>query len=518
MRRLVRLFALLAVTAACLPVAPAAAIPFPVTSTADGGNETLRWAIEEANDRAGADSIPIEVTGTIDLGTALPMVADDVAIAGPGADALTVRRNAEAPFRIFHFGDGVTASLEGVTVADGAEEILAGGILNDNGSLTLTGVVVSGNEVVGSGSGLVNVHGGGIASYGPLTVRESVIRGNRAIAEGGSPATLAGGGGISALETLTVAGSTISGNVAQAIGEGGTQAEAAGGGIRAMGEAATVERSTVSGNSVEAVGGSSVNVAQGGGVRGAHLTLTSSTVTGNEIASAGTSLGANLELVGASLVRDTIVSDALGDAGSCGGSEASGGFNLDEDGSCGFGQATDLASVAAGIDPVLGANGGPTPTHALLAGSPAIDRGSAFGSAIDQRGLARPSDFTAIGNAAGGDGSDIGAFELQVPPAPVPGPVHLNSTQADRQAPNTRIVIAPPRVTYKRLAKFRFASTEPQSTFQCKVDKRRWRGCSNPFKRRVKPGKHLFKVRAIDRFGNVDPSPARFGWRVKPLS
>jgi len=34
----------------------------------------------------------------------------------------------------------------------------------------------------------------------------------------------------------------------------------------------------------------------------------------------------------------------------------------------------------------------------------------------------------------------------------------------------------------------------------------------------VKPGRHVFKVRAIDRFCNIDPAPARFGWRVKPLS
>jgi hypothetical protein len=511
MRRPVRLFALFAMATACLPVASASALPFPVKSTADSGNGTLRWAIEEANDRPGADSIPIEVTGTINLETALDMIADDVAIIGPGAAALTVRRNAEAPFRIFHFGDGVTAFLEGVTVADGVEEILAGGILNDNGSLTLTGVVVTGNEVVGSGI----VHGGGIANYGTLTVRESEIRGNKAIAEGGSTATIAEGGGISAAGTLTVVGSTVSGNQVQALGEGSTQVEAIGGGIRALGESASVERSTVSGNSIEAIEGSSITVAQGGGLRGIHLTLTSSTVTGNEIASDATALGANLELVGTSLVRSTILSNALGDAKSCSGPEASGGFNLDEDGSCGFGQATDLASVAAGIDPVLGANGGPTPTHALLAGSPAIDRGNAFGSPVDQRNLPRPSDFTTIGNFEGGDGSDIGAFELQAPP---PSPVLVAANAADRQAPNTRIVSGPPRVTYKRLAKFRFASTEPQSTFQCKVDKRRWRGCANPYKRKVSAGaKHVFKVRAIDRFGNVDPTPARFGWRVKSI-
>jgi hypothetical protein len=88
----------------------------------------------------------------------------------------------------------------------------------------------------------------------------------------------------------------------------------------------------------------------------------------------------------------------------------------------------------------------------------------------------------------------------------------------DRTPPNTRILRGPSRVTFDRLAKFRFNSTEAQSSFQCKVDMRRWRGCRSPYERRVGAGaKHLFKVRAIDRFGNVDPTPARFGWRVKAL-
>lgn len=508
-----QLSALVVLATACLPVAPAAALYFPVTNTEDSGNETLRWAIEEANDHEGPDTIPIEATGTIDLEEVLPMVSGDVEITGPGADELTVRRSAEAAFRIFHFGDGVTASLEGVTVTDGVEAIVGGGILNDNGSLTLTGVIVTGNEVTDGGV-LPIVHGGGIASYGPLTVRESVIEGNTAIAQGGTT-TVAEGGGISSLSALTVDRSTISENVAQALGTGGTQVSAHGGGIRAVGDSATIERSTVSGNSATATEGANLVVASGGGIQGVGVTLTSSTVTGNEISSEKTAAGANLDISGTTLVRNTIVSAALGDAESCSGPETSGGFNLDEDGSCEFGQSTDMDGVVAGIDPLLKDNGGPTPTHELLSGSPAIDRGNSFGSAIDQRGLPRPSDFASIGNAEGGDGSDIGAFELQ---APAPTPVLVTTTPADTHPPNTRIVFAPPRVTYKRLAKFRFASTERQSTFQCKVDQGRWRGCRNPCKRRVSAGaKHVFKVRAVDRFGNVDPTPARFGWRVKEI-
>ena len=101
----------------------------------------------------------------------------------------------------------------------------------------------------------------------------------------------------------------------------------------------------------------------------------------------------------------------------CSGAEISdGGYNLDSDNTCGF--SPDNNSIS-GQDPKLGAladNGGPTMTHALLEGSPAIDKGKAFGESTDQRGLPRPSNFVGIVNAA--DGSDIGAFELQAPPTP----------------------------------------------------------------------------------------------------
>jgi len=72
---------------------------------------------------------------------------------------------------------------------------------------------------------------------------------------------------------------------------------------------------------------------------------------------------------------------------------------------------TDLV----GIDPKLGPlqdNGGPTLTHALLAGSPAIDGGASSFVSFDQRGEPRPVDDPAVPNGVGGDASDIGAFEV----------------------------------------------------------------------------------------------------------
>jgi hypothetical protein len=513
MRRALRLFALLSLVALCLPVEAAIADPYPVNSLANSGPGTLRQAIVDANAHPGEDSIPINVTGTIKLAEILPPVEGNVSIVGPGASSLTVERDAPVGFRIFNFSNGITASLSGLTVTGGVAPTGHG-----NGNLTLIRVVVADNEAPVIAAMQAGAEGAGVYSAGPLTIRESVIRHNWANIRGGTISAFAAGGGVIAYSVVTVDRSTISNNVAEAVGEG-NHAGALGGGLYAVGPA-IVEGSTISGNTVLATG-SLTNEARGGGLRGKELTLTNSTVTGNSLASNGTKTGANIHLGGTSLIHNTIVANPLG-GGSCsteGAPLTSGGFNLDQDGSCQFGQGSDLV----GVDPLLGPlleNGGPTPTHALLGGSIAIDRGSSFGATTDQRGFTRPVDFATISNKEGGDGSDIGAFELQAPP---PLPILVRATPGDTHPPHTRIVSGPTRVTFVQLAKFRFASTESQSSFQCKVDKGRWRGCRSPFKRTVKAGagagrKHVFQVRAIDRFGNVDPTPARFGWRVKKIT
>jgi hypothetical protein len=63
----------------------------------------------------------------------------------------------------------------------------------------------------------------------------------------------------------------------------------------------------------------------------------------------------------------------------------------------------------------LADNGGPTQTMELLPGSPAIDAGIAAGASFDQRGLPRTVDDPGVANAATSDGTDIGAFEAEVP-------------------------------------------------------------------------------------------------------
>jgi DNA-binding beta-propeller fold protein YncE len=83
----------------------------------------------------------------------------------------------------------------------------------------------------------------------------------------------------------------------------------------------------------------------------------------------------------------------------------------------------------------------------------------------------------------------------------------------DRRPPNTRIRGGPPKTTRSRTARFRFTSTERRSRFECKLDKRRWARCKSPKRYTgVKRGKRTFQVRAIDRAGNTDLSPAKRSW------
>jgi hypothetical protein len=133
------------------------------------------------------------------------------------------------------------------------------------------------------------------------------------------------------------------------------------------------------------------------------LTVTNSTLSGNSANGAGGYNGGGIVSFGPSTTfQNTIVANSPS-GGDCYGTINEGGHNLDSDGSCGFDTANNSLS---GVDPMLGDladNGGPTKTHALLEGSPAIDKGDPFGATTDQRGVARPQ----------GAASDIGAFEFE---------------------------------------------------------------------------------------------------------
>jgi hypothetical protein len=246
--------------------------------------------------------------------------------------------------------------------------------ITDDAGLTMTGqknITISGNDA----SQVFRVEPAAVFNLKNLTVAD----GNFFFGAG-----LHNNGG-----TVKVSNSTFSGNSAS---------EGNGGAIENSGTM-TVTNSTFSGNSGRF----------GGGIfNGGSLKVTNSTFSGNSALLAGGGIANGSDQVTATL-KNTIVANSFASSECLGASD--GGYNLIEDGSC------ITKNTSRSGDPNLGAlaeNGGPTQTMALQAGSKAIDQGKAFGATItDQRGLPRTVDFPFITNSEGGDGSDIGAYEVQ---------------------------------------------------------------------------------------------------------
>jgi hypothetical protein len=357
-----------------LAIQPAAAATIAVTNTNDAGPGSLRHAIASA---AWGDTVDVQLSGcpcTITLTSGEIVIDKTLTLVGPGANMFTVSGNNAS--RIFRVESGVTVDISGVTLTHGNVNDDVGGAIVNAGALYVARSTIVASAAITS---TVLTNGGGIYNGAVLVVTESTIAGN----------TAAYGGGIYNLGYLYVINSTISSN----------EAFAGGGGIyfsNAFGQA-TVYNSTIAAN------------ASTNGAPGIHLTQPNyNTYVRNTIVAGG-----NPGEINFSDVQGLFVSQ---------------GFNLIgvAEGNTGFTQATDLRGTsAAPLDPVLGPlqdNGGPTPTHALLPGSPAIDKGHfnidpfTFNPIKhDQRGMPLPIDDPAIPNAAESMGEDIGAFELQIP-------------------------------------------------------------------------------------------------------
>jgi Chlamydia polymorphic membrane protein (Chlamydia_PMP) repeat len=376
----------------CLIALSTQAATITVMNTNDSGAGSLRQALMDA---ANADRITFDSSlngQTITLANEELLVDKSVTINGPGSDNLTVDGNHGS--RVFHVSRWVSAAIAGLTITNGEEA--GGGIYNDHATLAVDNCTVSGNHA-GGGGGVFNDGSNGSAT---LTVTNSTFTGN----SGNAPFSVGSGGGIfnsgnSGSATLTVTNSTFSGNWAGVPGEYGW-----GGGIYNYGfegsATLTVTNSTFSGNSAGAAGGGIYN-------SGGTVTI------GGTILKTGAS-GENLYNAG------TIISS---------------GYNLSNDNGAGL-----LTAIGDQIntDPMLGPlqdNGGPTFTHAPLTGSPAIDAGKNFtAGTTDQRGagFVRTFDDSSIANANGGDGTDIGAFEVQAPPsqyaASIQQPINADGT------------------------------------------------------------------------------------------
>jgi bacillolysin len=88
--------------------------------------------------------------------------------------------------------------------------------------------------------------------------------------------------------------------------------------------------------------------------------------------------------------------------------------------------------------------------------------------------------------------------------------------RVDATAPGTRITSGPQSPTRSRRATFRFTATEADSTFLCSLDGRAFRSCKSPKRYTgLSRGRHTLRVKAKDRAGNVDRTPATRVWRVR---
>jgi hypothetical protein len=174
---------------------------------------------------------------------------------------------------------------------------------------------------------------------------------------------------------------------------------------------------------------------------GGKFSILASTLVGNSA-----SVGGNAAWGTGVRIGDSVLGGGSGDPGqeNCSTAATSLGFNLESADECGFHGPGDRVD----LDPQLGPlqeNGGPTPTMLPAPTSPLVDQGASFGLTSDQRGLLRPVEYPGVPNSTvpGADGSDIGATELQPPPAllptsrasssTVPLTIHLGKLRKDRK-------------------------------------------------------------------------------------
>ncbi len=382
-------------------------VPQPLSTAVivvDGGC-SLGEAIQSANSdsavggcTAGSGTDTLELTDDVDISApfggnnGLPPVTSEIVVEGNGH---TVARTGGENFRIFDNPSSGDLHLKNITITGG--DVVQGlddegGGVRNRGTLLIEGSLITGNHAFDAG--------GGIFNQGTATVINSTLSNN---------STFEDGGGIYSDfdATTTVIDSEITGNYSFWDGSGIFAYEG-----NYPDEGITITGSTISGNEHS-------GVVIFYGLSNNTLTITNSTISGNGndgmyiLGSFGGIVVENSTFVGNGgdnldgYVFDNpayfknVISAYAGGADCSFDGFTDGGGNFGSDGSCGPNDIT-------GLDPVLADNGGPTRTHALLAGSSAIDAGGDCGFAADQRGFGRDASC------------DSGAFEFDGAP-PVEG-------------------------------------------------------------------------------------------------
>jgi beta-glucanase (GH16 family) len=359
-----------------------------VLNTNDNGAGSLRKALGTVCVGGTINFADALADQTITLTSGPLTVGKNVTIDGSAAPGLMISGNSTD--RVFIVNAGMKATIKDLTITKGYGWQLAGGILN-NGSLTLDHVVVTDNTMA-TNAGEYWQGGGGIynGSGATLDLIDSSVTNNHA--------GWSGGGIYSFFDTTTnVVRSTVSGNVSNDVG----------GGIRSLSKF-TIINSTISGNTATGWHGGAIFHTDG------DMVITNSTIANNNAPDWSPSaifVGEWGAVVPTLKLTNTIITGnhwyacEHWTAGTV--IVQSDGHNLVQDATCNSGtpDATDIITGDALIGALAG-NGGPTLTHALLPGSPAINAGDAAACpTTDQRGIARPQ----------GAQCDIGSYEYQAP-------------------------------------------------------------------------------------------------------
>ncbi len=426
-----------------------------------GDGISLREALTASSSTSAAnpDIIDFSVTGTIQLttaGTDHLLVDTFVNILGPGASLLAIRahdpdENEDGDGRrVFYISNNsgglLNVRISGLTLTNGDPDIdlpdgAGGGAIYNDENLTLIDCVVHDNFAQDGGAimvaaGSLTVRrteitnnrasnaGGGIWSFGwPVTIEDSTISGNLAQEHGGGIYHYLG-------SSLTVSGTTISGNVA----DDDTDGLGRGGGVFKAGGGMSITSSTISGNTSGEDGGGIFSDTSST-IAIAHSTITANNVTGGSGRDGGgiySNETANLNhtIVAGNFKGGSALNDVFG-------SFSAASSLIGDRGSASVTNVSNLSIVGTSGSPInallgsLADNGGPTKTHALLVGSPAIDAGNVLAVAgsdgiplLDQRGTGFARILDGDNNAVAR--IDMGAVEIAPPGPELPGDYNLN--------------------------------------------------------------------------------------------
>lgn len=233
----------------------------------------------------------------------------------------------------------------------------------------------------------------------------------------------------------------------------------------------------------------------------------------------GGGAGGNAGQPGADGAQGTLPCDEIAHGGDAG-------TTTDYYGSGGAGPSAGVLVDSPGGEAGVGGSGGQggsippeSPDRAGGGGGGGAGRYGGGGGAAGLEAYVMDFHFASCFSAGGGGGASFFApyttnRSLTTDTTGVPSVTISSGESADR-VPQTKIDKAPKARTTTRKPRFKFSSSEPGSTFICKLDRRGRQECESPVRyTHVKEGKHAFKVRATNAFGTPDPTPAKFKFEV----